>query len=56
MTAITIIEANRLTEQECQMEQDQAAFVRYGNALLESIRLTNYTVDGLVSRHRVLIS
>jgi hypothetical protein len=35
MNELTISEANRLTELECQMEQDQAAFVRYGNALLE---------------------
>src|SRR5258705_13801344 len=35
MNELTISEANRLTDLECQMEQDQAAFVRYGNALLE---------------------
>jgi cobalamin biosynthesis Mg chelatase CobN len=35
MNELTIIEANRLTKLECQMERDQTAFVRYGNALLE---------------------
>ena len=32
---LTITESNRLQTLESQMEQDQAAFVRYGNALLE---------------------
>src|SRR6266404_3639004 len=35
MNELTIIESARLQELEQQMEQDQAAFARYGNALLE---------------------
>jgi len=35
MNELTISEANRLAELENQMEQDQTAFIRYGNALLE---------------------